>query len=170
LYHFGDKFSTIFCEIVFQEKKKTFVSIKHFVKQNISTCFFNHKKSKFLKEKKEPSPKILHKNNTIFSKFSGNCFSLFFWGEKKNRGLKKFCVSFFLSFFLKEHENLPFRNLPEHSWGLGRRGIDGFGLSIFLHELWLRNLLGDRGDQTHPLVLSSLTQRHLELNLYIYTC
>jgi hypothetical protein len=96
----------------------------------------------------------------IFSKFSGNFFLFFFW-EKKNRGLKKFCVSF----FLKEHENLSFRNLPEHSWGLGRRGIDDWSFHISSQNL-VQELTWRPGDQpSHSFLIDPKT---LRVEPYIY--
>jgi hypothetical protein len=51
--HFGDEFSTILRNC-FSREKNTFVSVKHFVEQNISTfCEIKKIKIKILKAKKE---------------------------------------------------------------------------------------------------------------------
>jgi hypothetical protein len=90
-----------------------------------------------------------------------NFFIFIFFGEKKNRGLKKI-LCLFLSFFLKEHENLLAFQEPTcpSIHGVWAGGVlMMIGLFIFLHKIWFTNLLGDRG--INPFILSSLTQRQL---------
>ncbi len=122
------------------------------------------KKKKILKAKKNIITEILHKNNKTFSKFSGNFFLFFFfWRRKKTEASRNFVP---LSFSKNMRTCLSGNCLSIH--GVWSGGVSTISLFIFLYKIWFKNLRGDRA--INPLVLlPSLTQRHLELNL-TYTC
>jgi hypothetical protein len=91
----------LFFEIVFQEQKNTFISVNHFVEQNISTFREITKNSKILKEKKKKTSLryCIKKQHEYFPKFSGNFFSFFYFGRKQTKASRNFVSQeiFFLS-------------------------------------------------------------------------